>query len=117
MTTIGTIITTWFSCNIVGTDAFGNRYYVSKKPGADGKLRRSVLYKGIVEASKIPPVWHGWLHYITDTLPEQLDNYSWQKAPLPNLTGTKLAYRPMGHVTQGGKRRKATGDYDAWTPK
>jgi len=32
------------------------------------------------------------------------------------MTGTVSGYRPPGHALMGGKRRKATGDYEAWTP-
>ncbi|MEC8792576.1 MAG: NADH:ubiquinone oxidoreductase subunit NDUFA12, partial [Pseudomonadota bacterium] len=32
-------------------------------------------------------------------------------------TGTRYAYRPPGHASQGGQRAKATGDYQAWTPE
>ena len=41
---------------------------------------------------------------------------AWQKPHVPNLTGTADSYRPAGHDYQGGKRAKATGDYEAWTP-
>jgi NADH:ubiquinone oxidoreductase subunit len=40
----------------------------------------------------------------------------WQKDHLPNLTGTAAAYRPPGHILQGGQRDKATGDYEPWVP-
>jgi len=40
----------------------------------------------------------------------------WQKPWRPNATGTGLAYRPPGHQLMGGKRAKADGDYQAWTP-
>ena len=40
----------------------------------------------------------------------------WQKEHLPNQTGTKAAYRPQGSVLAGGRRAKATGDYEPWTP-
>ena len=42
----------------VGSDRFGNRYYRSK----DGR-HRWVLYDRTVEASRVPPEWHGWLHH------------------------------------------------------
>lgn len=116
MASIGTRIHTWFAGKLVGADSFGNRYYQAKTASEDGKFRRWVLYKGIVEASKVPPLWHSWLHYNTDTVPLQIETYDWQKTPQPNLTGTTLAYRPEGHITKGGKRQKATGDYQAWSP-
>lgn len=117
MAHIGTRLCTWFSGKLVGTDAFGNNYYVSRKVAENGKLRRWAVYKGIVEASKVPPLWHSWLHYTSDILPpKESKNYAWQKTPAPNLTGTALAYRPSGHLSRGGKRQKATGDYEAWNP-
>ncbi len=117
MTTIGTRIAIRLFYTKVGEDAAGNGYYVSRKPDEQGKLRRTVLYKGLVEASKVPPLWHAWLHYVSNDVPEQIETYAWQQAPLPNLTGTVLAYLPAGHINRGGKRHKATGDYQAWQPK
>lgn len=110
-------LTTWLFGKIIGQDQFGNRYYIGKKPAANGRNRRWVVYKGTAEASKVPPVWHAWLHYMTDELPTtQPENYSWQKSHVQNLTGTDLAYRPPGHIQSGGMRKKATGDYEAWQP-
>lgn len=110
-------LTTWLFGKFVGHDQFGNRYYVGKKPAADGRIRRWVMYNGLAEASKVPPEWHGWLHYMSDTLPEATPkNYKWQKPHMQNLTGTDLAYLPSGHITKGGVRKKATGDYTAWQP-
>src|SRR3546814_3251531 len=72
-----------------------------------------LAYNGLAEASKVPPEWHGWLHHLTDTPPEATaPRYAWQKEHMPNLTGTRYAYRPPGHVLQGGKRERATGDYE-----
>ncbi len=103
----------------VGTDAYGNKYYTAK-PRKGYKLdRRWVIYKGEPEASSVPPEWHGWLHHQTDIVPEAGVGYRriWQKPHRPNLTGTTQAYRPPGHVLSGGKRDKATGDYEAWKPE
>lgn len=103
----------------VGTDAFGNKYYTAKPRPGYKRERRWVMYDGAPEASKVPPEWHGWLHYQTDEMPEeggQSFRREWQKPHQPNLTGTNQAYRPPGHVLEGGKREKATGDYEAWTP-
>jgi NADH:ubiquinone oxidoreductase subunit len=103
----------------VGEDHLGNRYYSGKPISGYKRERRWVIYKGAPEASKVPPEWHGWLHHQTDVVPS--DNgpsfrRPWQKPPQENLTGTTEAYRPPGHVLKGGKREKATGDYEAWTP-
>jgi NADH:ubiquinone oxidoreductase subunit len=109
---------TWRHGERVGTDAFGNVYYRSRRPRPGRRERRWVLYNGEPEASKVPPDWHGWLHH---TMPAPLPPGSpfhkpWQKEHLPNLTGTIAAYRPPGHTLEGGRRSPATGDYEPWTP-
>ena len=107
----------------VGSDGYGNRYYraplaeSAQSPGR--RERRWVIYNGAPEASKVPPEWHGWLHYQTDAVPEAAVapfRRAWQKPHQPNLTDTNRAYRPPGHVLSGGRRDAATGDYEAWTP-
>ena len=104
----------------VGTDVLGNKYYESPKPRPGTKKpRRWVIYKGTPEASKVPPEWHGWLHYQTDIRPEEGEKSfrrEWQKPHTANMTGTNQAYRPPGHLLEGGQRDKATGDYEAWKP-
>lgn len=124
MATIGTRLYTWLFGEYVGDDSFGNKYYRSKAEegrhvGLSKKERRWVIYNGLAEPSKVPPYWHSWLHYITDELPTEEDKqaeYEWEKPHQPNFTGTMLAYRPPGHILSGGKREKATGDYEAWDP-
>jgi len=109
---------TWRRGVLVGTDSFGNRYFKEKKARPGMKERRWVLYKGEPEASKVPPEWHGWLHYTNkDPLSAGSPFHKpWQKEHLPNLTGTLGAYRPPGHTLEGGQRARATGDYEPWTP-
>jgi NADH:ubiquinone oxidoreductase subunit len=118
MAHIGTILQTWLFGEKVGTDAFGNVYYRSRRAPRYGRERRWVVYKGMVEASKVPPEWHAWLHHTTEQ-PLSDDAGAkriWQKAHVPNLSGTAYAYRPKGHDLRGGKRTPATGDYQSWTP-
>ena len=115
-----TIVSTFFSSGKkVGTDQMGNRYFQGKPRKGYKHPRRWVIYKGVPEATKVPPEWHGWLHHQTDQVPSE-DGGSfrrpWQKPHQPNRTGTNLAYRPPGHVLQGGQRDKAVGDYEAWSP-
>lgn len=102
----------------VGTDAYGNRYFRDRKAVAGKPERRWVMFKGEAEASKVPPEWHGWLHHTHDTpIPSNSPLIQkWVKPHQPNLTGTPEAYRPPGHALEGGKRDKATGDYEAWSP-
>jgi len=102
----------------MGVDVLGNVYYRGKARKGYKRERRWVMYDGVPEASSVPPEWHGWLHHQTDAIPsEESFRRSWQKPPQANMTGTKQAYRPPGHVLEGGKRDKATGDYEAWKPE
>ena len=106
------------TARFVGIDTFGNRYYETKKPVRGVRCSRYVIFKGCVEASKVPADWHGWLHH-TEASPPPKDGhtrYDWQQEHIPNLTGTRYAYRPAGHVLKGGKRAPATGDYEPWQP-
>jgi NADH:ubiquinone oxidoreductase subunit len=130
MTVLGSIFTWWNGATIgtrrhtrrfggeVGQDVLGNVYYQAKKPDARGLLRRWVIYSGANDASRVPPEWHGWLHNTIEAVPEQglPPARVWEKAPLPNLTGTRDAYRPAGSLDAGGHRAAATGDYEAWSP-
>lgn len=104
----------------VGTDEQGNRYFSGKPRKGYRRDRRWVMYNGEAEASRVPPEWHGWLHYQTDIFPARdAPSYrrAWQKPYKPNRTGTTAAYRPPGHILEGANRDHATGDYEAWTPK
>lgn len=115
--TLGTILSTWWKGELIGTDQFGNRYYRVKGKRAGRQTRRWVLYKGGDEASKVPPEWHAWLHHTVDEPPlGERSKAAWQKEHEPNLTGTAAAYRPPGHEFAGGHRDRATGDYEPWTP-
>lgn len=103
----------------VGADGAGNRYYRARARKGYRLDRRWVLYKGAPEASKVPPEWHAWLHHQSDEVPDSAKasfRRPWQKPHRPNLTGTIEAYRPPGHILEGGARDKATGDYEAWRP-
>lgn len=102
----------------VGEDDQGNIYYRAKPRKGYKRDRRWVMYEGAPEASKVPPEWHGWLHHQTNDVPSNEGfRRPWQKPHQPNMTGTNQAYRPPGHILQGGQRDKATGDYEAWKPE
>ena len=101
--TFGTQLWTWRFGELVGEDEQGNRYYRTKGGKIDPTLhfqRRWVIYNGYAEASKVPPEWHGWLHYTFDEPPtvEPLERRGWEKDHLPNLTGTVEAWRPKGSI-------------------
>lgn len=113
----------WVAMNgiFVGEDEFGNKYYKSKKPtGPNGYERRMVVYGvGYADPTTIPPGWHGWMHYRTNTPPTE-QTYaakSWEKPHEPNFTGSVRAYRPDGSLLGKGARPKVTGDYEAWSPE
>jgi NADH:ubiquinone oxidoreductase subunit len=115
--TIGTALFSAMNGEQVGTDAQGNKYYRSKKR-PDARERRWVIYNGANDASRVPAEWHGWLHGSFDALPEShlAPPKIWEADYTPNATGTAQAYRPQGALEQGGRRARATGDYEAWTP-
>jgi NADH:ubiquinone oxidoreductase subunit len=116
MSACGIFLVTLLRGALVGTDAFGNRYFESRGRRKDGHPRRWVRYRGQAEGSKVPAEWHAWLHYTADAPLTDSKRWPWQKAHLPNLSGTLHAYRPPGHLLQGGQRDKATGDYEPWFP-
>ena len=106
----------WITSDYVGQDEFNHRYYMSRSKDYLGRRRRYVIYHGIVDPSKVPPMWHAWLHHLTDDVPLRGKgaNYGWQTGFTPNLTGTKLAYTPPG---LHGARDKVDADYERWVPK
>ncbi|HEX8401586.1 MAG TPA: NADH:ubiquinone oxidoreductase subunit NDUFA12 [Allosphingosinicella sp.] len=111
---LGTTLFTRRNGRQVGTDVYGNVYYMGKKDG-----RRWVVYNGSNDASRIPPDWYGWMHHQLDGLPEDVlpPARKFAKPPNPNRTGTADAYRPSGALERGGQRAAASGDYEAWTPE
>jgi len=112
--TMGTLLTTWWSGQFVGKDEFGNRYYTNR-----AGTRRWIVYNGLVEASRVPPDWHGWLHF-TYRDPPTVAPFRvkpWEKPYVPNMTGTDFAYRPAGSLAATGRHAPATGDYEPWVPE
>ncbi|MBV9570636.1 MAG: NADH:ubiquinone oxidoreductase subunit NDUFA12 [Alphaproteobacteria bacterium] len=112
--TWGTLLATRLYGRFVGADEFGNRYYQN----ASGS-RRWVLYNGTVEASRVPPDWHGWLHFTFKEPPTiaPLKPKSFEKPYIPNMSGTLGAYRPEGSLAAQGVRAPTTADYEPWSPE
>ncbi len=110
--TLGTRIFTARKGERVGEDEAGNVFYQT----GDG-ARRWVIYNGEIEASRISPDWHGWLHHTYQDPPTvaPLPRKSWEKAHKPNLTGTALAYHPPGSLLAPEPAVRA--DYSAWKPE
>lgn len=124
MTTLGTRLLTLLRGELVGSDSYGNKYYrlkgggeLRRGGGRWSRERRWVIYQGVPEGSKVPSEWHAWLHHTSDAPPDnQRTRYPWEKPHQPNMTGTPGAYRPAGSILRGGRRARATGDYEPWSP-
>lgn len=118
MATLGTLLFTRLQGRLIGRDGFGNRYYEQRGNRAGTRRsRRWVVYAGHDEASTVPPEWFGWLHHTADAPLPETARRVWQKPYEPNLTGTPVSYRPPGHDYSGGRRPRAPGDYEAWSPE
>ena len=105
--TIGTFFYTLFTGKLVGVDEFGNKYY-SNSTG-----KRWVIYKNIIEPSKIPPEWHLWIHFLTNNKPSRNPiKFKWQKKHEENLTGTTKAYKPEGSLAFDSKKNMKK--YETW---
>lgn len=120
--TWGTRLLIWRQGVLVGTDELGNTYYEQRPELAHkaplGRSRRWVTYRDLADPSKVPPEWHGWLHYTVGTPPpkEAYRPKAWEKPHKPNMTGTREAYRPAGSILASGQRPKVSGDYKPWKP-
>ena len=93
--TLNTQLFTWRNGLKVGIDEQGNTYYQN----ADNS-RRWVIFNGEIEASRVSPDWHGWLHHTWNDPPNvaPLKRKTWEKAHQKNLTGTQSAYAPAGSL-------------------
>ena len=112
--TPGTWLTTWLYGRKVGEDKFGNRYFQNKSGS-----RRWVIYNGTVEASRVPPDWHGWLHHTFKEPPTEagLQGQDLGKGASAQYVGHRWApIIPKEVWPRGGCRAPATGDYEAWKP-
>lgn len=110
--TLNTQLFTWRRGLRVGQDKQGNIFYRN----ADDS-RRWVIFNGEVEASRVDPEWHGWLHRTWDEPPTDrpMQRKAWEQPHLPNLTGTGLAHAPAGSIRRADPAPRA--DYEAWTPE
>ena len=110
--TLGTQLHTWRKGIRVGEDAQGNLFYRNAKGD-----RRWVIFNGEIEASRIDPDWHGWLHHTWDQTPTErpLTRKAWQKPHAENATGSAAAYAPSGSLRQAVPAERR--DYQAWQPE
>lgn len=104
--------------DLVGEDAYGNRYFEDRKPSIGGRHRRYVVYRGLAEPSKVPADWHGWLHHTLKLPPTEapLKRKPWELDHKPNMTGTVFAEKPKGALSENAERAQNTADYEAWSP-
>ena len=118
---LGTYLMTRRKGVLVGQDERGNSYYRNKGAANWRVERRWVVFADGIEPepTQVPPGWYGWLHHRIELPPSEapLQERSWEREHIPNLTGTSSAYVPPGHVLRGGHRDSATGDYEAWRPE
>ena len=118
--TLGTAMFTSRRGRLIGTDDQGNKYYVDKKnQSLNGKVRRWVIYEGDVEASRVPPEWHAWLHYTVDKPPSEgmPERNSWEKPHQVNMTGTSHAHKPKGSLLDDVPEAAEGDGYQAWKPE
>ena len=110
--TIGTQLFTWRKGVKVGEDEQGNVFYKTRDDS-----RRWVIFNGEIEASRIAPEWHGWLHRTWDETPSEkpLVHKAWEKPHQENLTGTAFAYAPSGSIRRNDTAERS--DYEAWQPE
>ena len=101
--TLGTRIQTLLFGKLVGEDHLGNKYYQNKS----GK--RWIIYKGEVEASKIPVEWYSWMHYTNNKIENlhKFKKYNWQKDSIPNQTGSENSYHPKKNKNVIKKKYKS----------
>ena len=110
--TLNTRFFTWRKGVKVGEDDQGNVFYQSR----DG-TKRWVIYNGEMEASRVAPDWHGWLHHTWEEPPTKapLTHKPWEKPHHENLSGSDLAYAPPGSIRRGAPVERK--DYEAWAPE
>ena len=96
----------------VGKDEYGNTYYVKINISPNNfRERRLVVYKGYVEASKVPQSWNAWLHHVIDDVPAINKNkFFFIKNHTPNLKVKSFAYEYKK------KSKKKESLYSSWSP-
>ncbi len=93
-----------FFCDFVGTDEFGNTYYLAKWSRRYGRLRRFVSYHGnIKDANRMSIAWHPWMHYYSDEIP---DTKSDLKRKVPHVRDTHINALVQNYVPWKGSVNK-----------
>lgn len=115
----------WWNSQTLGTQIFTSRHGIKVGEDDQGNIfyrdaadkRRWVIFNGDMEATRVGPGWHGWLHHTVDTTPVEapLRVRPWEKPHQENLTGTPAAYAPPGSIRRD--EPVARRDYEAWQPE
>lgn len=84
----------------VGEDEYGNQFFELKRTDYLGRKKRYCLYKGYVEASKISPEWHPFMHYqiAAKDVKTTYKQYKWQKPAIPDTTLSNYKFLPKNHM-------------------
>ena len=101
------------------TDEIGNLYYSNNVNYNDLNAKRWVIFNGEIEASKIPPHWHAWLHKSIDIPPLNYSNINihGKKIMKKMLTGTdKTLIIQILILYQKTINLMHTSDYETWNP-
>jgi NADH:ubiquinone oxidoreductase subunit len=116
---------TWWNSQTLGTEIFTARHGIKVGEDEQGNIyyrtaddrRRWVIYNGEMEASRVSPDWHGWLHFTWNDPPTALPlvRKPWELPHRQNLTGTPGAYAPPGSIRRADP--VARRDYEAWQPE
>ncbi len=108
----------------VGEDEYGNSFFELKRKDYLGRKKRYCLYNGVVEASKISPEWHPFMHYQIDVdeVKKTFKQYKWQKPATPITTLSKDKYLPKNHILNAQKKsdkKNTTNSIQTktWEPK
>tara|TARA_B100001057_G_scaffold437649_1_gene469604 strand:- start:298 stop:651 length:354 start_codon:yes stop_codon:yes gene_type:complete len=100
-----------FFAKKMGSDEYGNIYYSksSKSVVNNFRERRWVIYKGEVEASKVPQEWNAWLHHSVNNIPDKRSRKpKWIKKHIVNKP------RNINEVILENKYQKKS--YEIWKP-
>ncbi len=89
-----------FFATKVGEDEYGNEFFELKTTDYLGRKKRYCLYRGVVEASKISPEWHPFMHYQIEArdVKSTYKQYKWQKPFVPDTTLSSNKYLPKSHL-------------------
>ncbi len=117
LSSLGTLFTIRLFGAFVGSDGHGQQYFRLSIKDWAGRESRLVLYAGVPEASKIPPVWRVWLSHGDEGLSRsgEIVVHAWQKAHIPNLTGSGAALFPPGYFLNRALGAKSK-ENKIWTP-